>query len=261
MIDKTAPAAPPAGILTRADGATIAYRRTPGRLPGVVFLIGFRSNMESGKAVYLEDYCQRQGRACVRFDYFAHGDSSGDFLEATVGRWAEDAVAVLDGLTEGPQVLVGSSIGGWVMTLAALARPQRVAGMIGIAAAPDVTTDLMPTRMTEAMKEALSRDGVAYRPSAYDVDPYPITRKLIEDGDRRLVLRSPIALDCPVRLIHGTADPDVPWQQSLRLAESLRSNDVEVLLVKNGDHRLSGPADLERLGRVLGELLQTIEAA
>lgn len=259
MTDVTATATPAPAILPRPDGATIAYCRTPGGTPGVVFLIGYRSDMDGAKAVFVEDLCRRRGRACVRFDYFAHGRSSGDFLDATVGRWTEDTVAVLDELTEGPQVLVGSSIGGWVMTLAALARPDRVAGMVGIAAAPDSTADLVPGRLTPEMSAALARDGVAYRPSAYDAEPYPITRKLIDDGDRRLVLRGEIPLDCPVRLIHGTADPDVPWQQSQKLMAALRSTDVELMLVKDGDHRLSGPADLDRLGRVLTGLLDGIE--
>ena len=260
MTDEAAPAAPAVGILTRNDSATIAYRQTPGRMPGVVFLIGLRSNMNGAKAVYLEEHCRRHNRAFVRFDYFAHGESSGDFLAATVGRWADDTVAVIDALTEGPQILVGSSIGGWVMTLAALARPHRVAGLIGIAAAPDSTADLIPGRLTDGMRAVLARDGVVYRPSAYDTEPYPITRRMIEDGDRHLVLRAPIPLHCPVRLIHGMADPDVPWQQSVKLAEAMCGGDIEVLLVKNGDHRLSEPADLKRLGRVLDDLLNTVEA-
>jgi pimeloyl-ACP methyl ester carboxylesterase len=257
MTDEVAPAA---RILTRNDGATIAYRHTAGRMPGVVFLIGLRSNMNSAKALYVEEHCRHQNRAFVRFDYFAHGESSGDFLEATVGRWVQDALTVIDELTEGPQVLVGSSIGGWIMTLAALARPHRIAGLIGIAAAPDSTTELIPGRLTDDMKAELSRNGIVYKPSTYDTDPYPITQRMIDDGDQHLVLRAPIPLHCPVRLIHGTADPDVPWQHSVKLAETLRSADVELLLVKNGDHRLSKPADLARLGRVLNDLFDVIEA-
>lgn len=214
--------------------------------------------MNGAKALYLEEHCRRQNRAFVRFDYFAHGESAGDFLDATIGRWVDDAIAVIDELTEGPQILVGSSIGGWVMTLAALARPHRIAGLLGIAAAPDSTTDLVPGRLNDDMRQALARDGVAYRPSAYGSEPYPITRKMLDDGNQRLVLRKPIPLNCPVRLIHGTADPDVPWQQSLKLVEALQGNDVELLLVKNGDHRLSNAADLERLGVVLDDLIRTI---
>ena len=259
MSDAADTTATQARILARDDGATIAYRRTPGRTPGIVFLTGFRSDMTGSKAVFLEDFCRRQDRAFVRFDYFAHGASSGDFLQATVGRWAEDAVTVLDRLTEGPQVLIGSSIGGWIMTLAALARPERVAGLIGIAAAPDGTAERLPGRMTAAQRGELERDGITYLPSTYGEGPYPITRRLLEDGERHRVLRGPIALSCPVRLIHGLADEHVPWSCSQRLAECLQSTDVELILVKGGDHRVSAPADLERLGDVLTALLQRIE--
>ena len=259
MTDAADTTATQARILTRADGATIAYHRTPGRTPGVVFLTGFRSNMTGIKATYLEDFCRREGRAFVRFDYFGHGASSGDFLQGTIGRWAEDAMAVLDALTEGPQVLVGSSIGGWIMTLAALGRPGRVAGLVGIAAAPDGTADRLPARMTAAQRAELERDGVTHLPSAYGDGPYPITRRLLEEGRRHLVLQGPIPLTCPVRLIHGLADEHVPWSGSQRLAECLQSADVELILVKNGDHRLSEPADLERLGTVLAALLRRID--
>ncbi len=260
MTDAADMTATQARILPRADGATIAYRQTAGRTPGIVFLTGFRSDMTGSKATFLEDFCRRQGRAFVRFDYFGHGASSGDFLQATVGRWVDDTVAVLDNLTEGPQVLVGSSIGGWIMTLAALARPERVAGLVGIAAAPDGTAERLPERMTAAQRAELERDGVTYLPSAYGDGPYPITRQLLEDGRRHLVLGGPIPLTCPVRLIHGLADEHVPWSGSLRLAECLQSADVELILIKGGDHRLSAPVDLERLGDVLAALLRRIDA-
>ena len=259
MTDAADTTATQARILPRTDGATIAYRHTPGRAPGIVFLTGFRSDMNGSKAVFLEDVCRREGRAFVRFDYFGHGASSGDFLQGTIGRWAEDAVAVLDALTEGPQVLVGSSIGGWIMTLAALARPERIAGLVGIAAAPDGTAERLPARMTAAQRTELDRDGVTHLPSAYGDGPYPITRNLLEEGRRHLVLGGPIPLTCPVRLIHGLADEHVPWSCSQRLAACLESTDVELILIKAGDHRLSTPADLERLSDVLAALLRRIE--
>ena len=244
-----------AEILRRADGTAIAYHRVPGANPGIVFLAGLRSDMRGTKALYLDQYCSERNRAYLRFDYFGHGASSGDFAEGTVGRWAEDAVAVLDQLTEGPQILVGSSMGGWLMLLAALARRERVAALVGIAAAPDATEDLLWPRLDEAQRKELLRSGSVTLPSEYDPAGYTYSLRLIEEGRRHLLMRGPIALDCPVRLLHGTADASVPWQTSLRLAERLTSRDVTLTLIKDGDHRLSTPPDLARLARVLDELL------
>ncbi|HXO00827.1 MAG TPA: alpha/beta hydrolase [Stellaceae bacterium] len=241
-------------ILARRGGATIAYRRLAGAGPGIVFLGGFRSDMTGTKALFLEGYCRRQGRAYVRFDYFAHGESSGDFADGTISRWRDDAVAVIDSLTEGPQILVGSSMGGWITVLAALARKERVAALVGIAAAPDFTSDLLPQRLSEAQRRTLRDEGSIVLPSSYDPAGYLYTRALVEDGDRNLVLRGDIALSCPARLLHGMADESVPWQQSLKLAERLSSADVTLTLVKDGDHRLSRDEDLARLARVLDEL-------
>ena len=243
-----------AGILTRPGGATIAYHRLPGVAPGIVFLGGFRSAIIGTKALFLHDYCRRHGRAYVRFDYFAHGQSSGDFADGMISRWRDDAVAVIDSLTEGPQILVGSSMGGWIMVLAALARPERIAALVGIAAAPDFTTDLLPRRLSEAQRRTLYTEGRLVLPSPYDPAGYLYTRALVEDGDRNLVLRGAIPLTCPARLLHGMADESVPWQQSLTLAERLASHDVTLTLIKDGDHRLSRDADLARLAAVLDEL-------
>ena len=243
-----------AASLARPAGATIAYHRLGGAAPGIVFLGGFRSNMTGNKALFLEDYCRRHGRAYVRFDYFGHGASSGDFAEGTVSRWRDDSVAVLDSLTEGPQILVGSSMGGWIMVLAALARPERVVGLVGIAAAPDATTDLMPLRFSEEQRREFYEKGRIIVPSEFDPAGHLYTRTLIEDGNRNLVLRDPIPLTCRVRLLHGMDDRSVPWEQSLKLAERLQSTDVELTLVKDGDHRLSRDQDLVRLARVLDEL-------
>src|ERR1044071_345920 len=203
-------------ILARPDGATIAYRQLTGEAPGIIFLGGFRSDMTGTKALFLEDYCRHRGRAFVRFDYFGHGRSSGDFAQGTIGRWREDAVAVVDSLTEGPQILVGSSMGGWIMLLAALARPERVAALVGIAAAPDFTTALLPNRLTPEQRRELDEKGAVTLPSDYDPDGYLYTSALIEDGGRHLLLGEPIPLDVPVRLLHGLADVSVPWQLSQR---------------------------------------------
>jgi len=245
----------------RADGAEIAYRRTPGRGPGVVFLPGFRSDMTGEKAVTLEAFCRARGHACLRFDYTGHGESSGAFTDGTIGQWTEDTVTVIDALTEGPQILVGSSMGGWIMLLAALARPARVAGLVGIAAAPDFTEDLMWAPAPPEMRRALARDGVYHEPSAYSDEPTPITMALITEGRQHLVLRRPIPLDCPVRLIHGLRDPDVPWPTAQRLAQSLTSEDVEITFVKAGDHRLSEARDLARFTGIVGALLDQLGEA
>jgi pimeloyl-ACP methyl ester carboxylesterase len=240
--------------LARPDGATIAYRRLRGGVPGIVFLGGFRSDMAGTKALFLEGYCRRRGRAYVRFDYFAHGKSSGDFAGGTISRWRDDAISVIDSLTEGPQVLVGSSMGGWIMVLAALARPHRVAALVGIAAAPDFTADLLPARLNEAQRRTLQEDGRLVLPSPYDSAGYLYTKALVEDGNRNLVLRADIPLTCPVRLLHGMADESVPWRQSFALAERLASAGVTLTLIKDGDHRLSRDEDLARLARVLDAL-------
>ena len=245
----------PPDILTREDGATIAYRRIGGIGPGVVFLGGFMSDMTGTKARALDAFCAARGQAYLRFDYFGHGASSGAFKDATVGRWEADALAVLDELTEGPQVLVGSSLGGWIMLLAARARPERVRALVGIAAAPDATEDLMWAELGSEQRETLLRDGFLRLPSQYGTEGYLYTRSLIEEGRRHLVMRAPIPLSCPVRLLHGMRDPDVPWRTSLALAEKLESRDVAVTLVKDGDHRLSTEENLALLARTLDPLL------
>ena len=244
--------------LTRPDGHTIAYHRTPGDAPGIVFLGGFRSDMTGSKALALEAHAKARGQAFLRFDYLGHGASSGRFAEGTIGRWREDALAALDELTEGPQVLVGSSMGGWVMLLTALARPERIAGLLGIAAAPDFTEDLIRPVLTEEQHAALARDGRLETPSAYSEEPDVITGLLLDEAREHLLLRTPLALPAPLRLIHGLADPDVPWQTALRLAEAVEGADVEITLVKGAGHRLSEPADLERLRGTLDRLLEDI---
>lgn len=252
---------PPDSILARGPGRAIAYRRRAGKAPGVIFLPGFRSDMQGGKALALEAHCRAAGRAFVRFDYSGHGRSEGRFTDGTVGAWRADVIDVIDHLSAGPQVLVGSSMGGWLMLLAALARRDRIAGLVGVAAAADFATRLMERRLPPAAKDALARDGVAYLPSAYSPEPTPVTRRLIDEARGHELLHAPIPLTCPVRLIHGTADPDVPWQLSLEVMEKLASADVELHLVKDGDHRLSSDHDLARLCRTTEEVCRLAEAS
>ena len=246
-------------ILTRADGTTIAYRTHTGKSPGVVFCGGFNSDMTGTKALALDTHCRETGRAFLRFDYFGHGSSSGEFRNGTIGRWKDDAIAVIDDLTEGPQIIVGSSMGGWIMLLAALARPARVAGLLGIAPAPDFTEDLMWAEFDDGIREILQRDGVYLQPSEYGNEPYAITLHLIEEGRNHLLLRETVRLTCPLRVLQGMDDPDVPWHHALRLIEAYEGADVEATFVKGGDHRLSEPNDIARLLRTVDELAGIVE--
>ncbi len=240
--------------LDRGDGLHLAVRPLTGRDPTVVFLPGFRSDMNGDKAAYLAELCVARGQALLRFDYAGHGASEGAFEHGTITSWTADALTVIDRLTAGPVILVGSSMGGWIALLAALARPTRVAALIGIAAAPDFTERLMWDAMAPPERARLLADGILHIPSQYG-PPTPVTRALIEDGRTHLLLDAPIPLACPVRLLHGQADPDVPWELSLRLAARLTGADVRVTLVKDGDHRLSRPADLALLAETLLPLL------
>ena len=211
--------------------------------------------MSGTKATFLDEFCATRGLGYVRFDYSGHGESSGRFEEGTIGTWVEDAVAIIDRVTEGPLLLVGSSMGGWIMLLAALARPKRIAGLVGLAPAPDFTEALMWNALTDDGRNRLLEAGSLEMPSDYSEEPTIITRTLIEEGRRHLLLSAPIGIRCPVRLLHGMADPDVPYQLSLELAERLVSNDVCVTLIKDGDHRLSRAEDLALLGDTLDDLI------
>ena len=240
--------------LASAGDVRIAYARTAGSGPGVVFLGGFMSDMTGTKATALEAWACDRKRAFVRFDYRGHGASDGAFEDGTIGAWLADALAVLDGATEGPQVLVGSSMGGWIALLAARARPARVAGLLGIAPAPDFTRRMWQDEFGESEREAIQRDGRVTVPSEYSEDGYVITRNLLEEAEQHMLLDTPIPIRCPVRLLHGMRDEAVPWETSLRIAERLETDDVEATLVGSGDHRLSEPADLERMLRTLEDL-------
>jgi pimeloyl-ACP methyl ester carboxylesterase len=242
------------GRLQRPDGEAVAWRRVDGSGPTVVWLGGFASDMAGTKAQTLADWAARSGRGCLRFDYFGHGVSSGDFRDGTISRWREDALAVIDELTEGPLILVGSSMGGWIACLAALARPARVAGMALIAPAADFTGKLMRPELPEEARRAIETDGVWLRRSQYEPRGMPITRALLEDGDRWSILDGPVAITCPVRILQGGDDPDVPWGHALKLAQALQGPDVVFSLVRDGDHRLSRPQDLDRLVAAVEEL-------
>ena len=250
------PAANPesAHTLSAPDGQTIAYHVLEGKTPGVMFLGGLMSDMSGTKAIALESHCRAAGRAFVRFDYLGHGESSGSFVDGTIDRWHADTLAVLDEIARGPQILVGSSMGGWQMLLAARARPERIAGLIGVAAAPDFTEDLMWDQFDDAAKARIRAEGILHLPSEYEDTPYPVSLTLIEDGRDHLLLRSPLALNCPLHLIHGMADRDVPWQTALNIAEAVSSEDVSVTLVKGGGHRLSTAADLARLASAVDDM-------
>ena len=243
-----------AGRLDRGDGTQLAWEKQEGRGPTIVFLPGFRSDMTGDKATGLAAFAAARGQAMLRFDYSGHGASDGDFLDGTIGIWAADALAAIDRLSTRDLVLVGSSMGGWIALLTAIARPERVKALVGIAAAPDFTQLLMWNSMAPAERLKLIQDGVLHIPSLYG-EPTPITRRLIDDGRNHLVLTHPIPFAGQVRLLHGQADPDVPWELALRIAERITSQDVRITLVKDGDHRLSRPQDLALLYRTVGALL------
>ena len=241
-------------FITTPQGRHIAYHRTPGREPGVVFLGGFRSDMTGSKALHLQAWAEATGRAYLRFDYSGHGTSRGTFEELALSDWREDAAALIGLLTEGPQVLVGSSMGGWIALLLARDLPERVAGLVGIAAAPDFT-ERMWEDMTPADRGTLMETGLVQRPSDYSAEAYPITRRLIEDGRQNLVLQGPLHLPIPVRLLQGTADVDVPPSVALGLLEHISSPDLRLTLVNAADHRFSSPACLELITRTVEEVL------
>lgn len=242
-------------FLTTDTGRKIAYHRTEGQGPGVVFLGGFMSDMGGTKAVYLEEWAKKSGRAFLRFDYSGHGESSGAFTDGSIGEWAADAQAAILDLTQGPQVLIGSSMGGWIALLVARAMPEKVAGLVGIAAAPDFTEDSMWEGFDAAQKTEMAENGRVELPSDYDDGPYVITRKLIEDGRENLVLRSPLALPFPTRFLQGTADVDVEVSVAMRLLEHVEGEDIRLTLVKGADHRFSTPECLYLIAKTCEKVI------
>src|SRR5260221_5027431 len=240
--------------LQRPDGNTVAYAKTEGRAPTIAFLGGFRSDMTGTKAMALEAWAGKAGRAYLRFDYLGHGQSSGRFEDGTIGRWLDDSLAAVDALTSGKLVLVGSSMGGWLSLLVERARPQRLAGLVLIAAAPDFVVRMYED-LPPADREALKRDGRLVRPSQYSPEPSVFTWKLIEEGRNHLLLDKKLSLPCPVHLLHGQSDPDVAWEYSLQIARHLEAPEVIATFIKGGDHRLSTPADIARLIATVEELV------
>lgn len=240
-----------------SQGRKIAYHQTTGKGPGVVFLGGFMSDMEGTKAVYLEDWAAREGRGFLRFDYSGHGQSSGEFAQGCIGEWAEDAMGAIGALTDGPQVLVGSSMGGWISLLLCRAGTVDVAGLVTIAAAPDFTEDSMWAGFDVEQRAALARDGQIMLPSEYD-DPYVISKRLIDDGRDQLVLRAPIELPFPVRFLQGTTDADVDMSVALRLLECAQGDDIRLNLVKNADHRFSEAENLALIVASVEDVLERV---
>jgi pimeloyl-ACP methyl ester carboxylesterase len=243
---------------TGADPRTIAVRAQAGAAPAILWLGGFRSDMKGNKAQAVAAWAAARGRACVRFDYSGHGESGGDFSTGTIGRWLDDSVAVFEAFCRGPQILVGSSMGGWIALLLARelrrrAVPVDLAGMVLIAPAVDFTEALMWKRLPPEAKRDVTEKGVWMLPSQYDEDGYPITRALIEDGRRHLLLDGLIETGCPVRILQGVLDDSVPWQHAVELTSRLAQDDVVLTMVKDGDHRLSRPEDIERMLAAIAE--------
>jgi len=236
-----------AGRLDRSDGEFLAWRKVEGAGPTVVWLGGFHSDMTGTKAEALAEMALKQGRSFLRFDYLGHGQSSGDFKDGTISRWREDCLAAIDQLTEGPLVLVGSSMGGWLACLVALARADRIKAIVLVAPAADFTEALMEPELAPEAKAAIAAKGEWMRPSLYDGEGYPITRRLLEDGRRWSILGRPVEIAVPVRILQGEEDPDVPWGHALKLAQALTSQNLVFSLIKDGDHRLSRPEDIARL--------------
>jgi pimeloyl-ACP methyl ester carboxylesterase len=242
------------------DRRAIAVRQQDGAGPGLFWLSGYKSDMKGTKAEALAQWAELHGRACLRFDYSGHGESEGKFTDGTIGRWLAESLAVFDAYCRGSQILVGSSMGGWLALLLARALKQRgetgqgsVAGLVLIAPAVDFTEELMWKRFTPAIKDELADKGVWERPSAYSSEPYLVTRRLIEEGRDHLLLGGMIETGCPVRILQGVEDPDVPWQHAKALVARLASDDVVLTLIKDGDHRLSRPEDIERLLSAVSE--------
>jgi pimeloyl-ACP methyl ester carboxylesterase len=241
---------------------TIAVRAREGKSdntsPGLFWLGGFKADMQGTKAEALDRWAERQGRACLRFDYSGHGLSGGDFNDGTIGRWLEESVAVYTQFAQGPQVVVGSSMGGWLALLLARELRKRkdaapIAGMVLIAPAVDFTEELMWKQFPDAIKREIEDKGTWMRPSEYSAEPFPITRALIEDGRKHLLLGGLIETGCPVHILQGVQDPDVPWRHAVELVSRCARDDVVLTLIKDGDHRLSRPEDIERLIAAVAE--------
>lgn len=242
-------------FLILPDGRQLAYQLSEGTLPGIVFMGGFRSDMTGAKAMAMEADAKKRGKRFLRFDYTGHGQSSGDFIHCTIGGWKNDAVAMLDHIAPGDNFLIGSSMGGWIMLLAALERKEKVSGLLGLASAPDFTENLLWRAMTPAQQRTILTEKILPIPSCNGQEPYPISLNLVEEGRKNLLLHNTIALSCPVRLVHGLNDEDVPWQTSVSLSKALASPDVALTLIKDAGHRLSTAEQLALISQSLTDLL------
>ncbi len=244
--------------LIRKNKPDLAYIKTEGQAPTVIFLPGYKSDMEGTKATYLESRCKDKGQGFLRFDYAGHGVSGGDFKDGTIGSWTQDALDMIDSVTDGDLILIGSSMGGWIALLAALKRPERVKGLIGIAAAPDFTEGLYTREFNDEQRQTIDEQGFIEIPNEYSDEPYIFTKALIEDGRDHLLLEKGIDLCIPVRLIQGMKDADVEWQTAHRIKNAIEETaaqpDCDVLLIEDGDHRLSRPQDLDMIEKKLEEL-------
>lgn len=251
-----------ASIFTTAYGAQIAYHHLMGQGTGVMFLGGFMSDMTGSKATSLEEHCRKAGKQFLRFDYQGHGASSGAFKDGTIGQWAQDALTMFDEFMTGPTILVGSSMGGWIASLLARQRPEKIAGFIGIAAAPDFTERMWAHDLSDDHRTQIMRDGYVEIHSEYGPDPYVFTKALFDDGRTNSIFAQPLKIEAPVRLLQGLEDPDVPYDTALKLANHMQesgSQDVEAIMIPAGDHRLSTEADLNRLCRTVSEIWNITE--
>ncbi len=262
MTDSSSAASDPAFIEVGQGSAMrrIAVRARAGAAPGLFWLGGFNSDMRGTKALALDAWAAEHGRGCVRFDYSGHGESGGEFIDGTIGRWLEESVAVFEQFCRGPHVVIGSSMGGWMALLLAREVIRRsmnasLAGLVLIAPAPDFTEELMWKGFSPEIRQEIESKGVWMRPLEYDDgSPYPITRALIEEGRQHLLLGSSIEAKCPVRILQGAKDPDVPWQHAFTLVHRLPADDVVLTMIQDGDHRLSRPQDIARIIAAVAEI-------
>ena len=234
----------------------IHYKHLSGKSPGIIFLSGYMSDMEGNKALALEEFCKELGHSYIRFDYRGHGTSDGTLIDGSVSNWTKDALIILDNIAKGQQILVGSSMGGWIMMLLALKRKERISGLVGIASAPDFTEDLLPLQLgKDKIEEIYSQEEV--RITRDDGSKNIVTKMLLEDGKTNLILREQITIDCPVELIHGIDDEVVPWETTLEILNKISSPNVNVTLIKSGDHRLSSPSNIQQLKQTVRKMIKT----
>ncbi|MCC5940820.1 MAG: alpha/beta hydrolase [Balneolaceae bacterium] len=248
-------------FLKSSDNHNIAYEHLPGSLPTIIFFPGFFSNMEGAKARFFEDKCRNRGQAYIRFDYRGHGASDGRFEDGTITDWLNDALLVIDKVAEAPVLAVGSSMGGWLALLAALKRPGKIGGLVGIASSPDFTKSIYEERMSDEQRALMDQQGFILSPSEYREKPVKITRRLLDDGNRHLLLnRQSLDIGIPVCLVHGKKDADVPWQKSQKLYDLIGKDQCELIFIPDGEHRLSRLQDLELLDKCIQKVRSEILA-